>query len=92
MDIKTFLDAANKLEKIEHNINIDDNLLTMQYSLMFNKISIRVSYIHNDYFFELRLNQEGDMELDLTEEKELIKYISPDVYKLIINKIFNENI
>ena len=92
MDIKTFLNAANNLEQTQHNINIGENLLTINYSLIFNKISIRVNYNDKDCFFELRLNQNNDMELDLTEDGSLIKNIPQEIYKLIIDKIFTKEI
>lgn len=92
MKIKDFLSATNRLEKIEHNIIIKDNTLTIRYSLIFNKINIRITYLDQEYFFELKLNDQGELCLDLTEDRELIKQIDNKDYFKIINKIFGEDI
>jgi hypothetical protein len=95
MKIKDFLSAANRIDKIEHNIiinNSNHDVLTIKYSLIFNKVNVRINLLNQDCFFELKLNDKGELELDLTDDNKLISKITPKIYYDIINKIFNEEI
>jgi hypothetical protein len=95
MKIKDLLSAANRLENTERNIVLNNNnndILTMRYSLIFNKINVRITLLETDYFFELKLNDKNELILDLTEDRELLKKIDSEIYRKIINKIFNEDI
>ena len=92
MKIKEFIKKAIILNRKERSIMVNGNLLQISYNIIFDKINICITYLEQDTHFILLLNEQDELNLNLTEDYNLINIIDLKVYYDIIRTIFNEEI
>lgn len=92
MNFKELVRIINRLDQTEHNFDVYGEILVISYYIGIKDIVARIDFRNSVYRFDIRLNENNDIELDLTEENGLIKQIGKELYKKIINKILREEI
>jgi hypothetical protein len=92
MQIKELIQRLNRLEQTTHEFDFGANIAELSYYTVFNKIVARIDIGLDSYRFDIRINSNNDIEIDLTEEGDFIKIVGHKMFKLIINTILKEKI